>query len=222
MIQNYLLSNCLLLIEEMNQKFKHVSREELKYYADHDFSEADLVFLLSYYFKNLVSFNLKGRSGDIEVKSLDFLVEVKHLRNTKSSGGNYTNTPNWNDTFQKDFDWLCEHIRKGNKGKRAFILGWFNAVESFSQILHLGLSSDNKSGGAMPSVNAERMKLFPFLNVPTVNSKTKDVTYMYTTDIYSNDRYEPSTIKVEGLMNNYVNCLFLGKPTDKFHFAIYY
>jgi hypothetical protein len=205
----------------MNQRYS-LERDKLKEFADRNFSEADLVFLLGFPFKNLASFNMQGKSGDIEIESLGLIVEVKYLRNTKSGNGNYTNTPNWKDTFEKDFEWLCNNIREGNKGKRAFILGWFNVVDSFSQIMHLGMSNSNKSSGWMPEINKDRLSYFPFLNVPSKDSKTRDISYMYSPDIYTSEKYEPSTIKVEGLFNNYVHCLFVGKKTDKFHFAIYY
>ena len=54
--------------------------------------------------------------------------------------------------FQQDFDWLMDEIDAGNKNKVAFVIGWFNCVDSFSQLIQLG-----KGGGAYPLVDERKL-----------------------------------------------------------------
>ncbi len=217
MIDKYLISNSLIVIQEFNDRFSHLSNEQLKEFSDKEFSESDLVFLVAFPFKHLARFSTLGSGRDIYIKPLDFCIEAKYLRNTKSTNGHYSNTITWKNAFQKDFEWLCEEIKRGNKGKRAFILGWFNVVDSFSQIMQLGKGGSNgKSGGGLPDVNDEKLRLFPFLNLDGDKIKTKDIKYMYS------KAYDNHSITVKGLFTNTVNCIFLGKESDKFHFAIYF
>lgn len=160
MIDKYLISNCLFIIDEFNEKFEGLSREELKEFADLDFCEADLVVRLGYPFRQLASFNMQGNSRDIVVKKKDFVIEVKYLRNFESNSANGTkrrsNKLTWEEAFQKDFNWLCNEIVEGKKGHRTFILGWFNAANRFSEIMQLG-----QGKGAHPKLNKGKRTIIP-------------------------------------------------------------
>lgn len=54
-----------------------------------------------------------------------FKIEVKYLKNWKGTSGKYSASKTWKE-YQDDFDWLLTEIDNGNKGKVAFIFGWFN------------------------------------------------------------------------------------------------
>ncbi|MEN1969197.1 hypothetical protein WMZ97_14115 [Lentibacillus sp. N15] len=208
-IDQYLISNCLFIIDEFNERFDSVNNKEaLKNIADSGFSEADLTVRLGYPFRQMAKFNMQGPdTRDIVVDSKDFLIEVKFLRNFQSSGGK-ANKITWKE-IKKDFDWLFTEITKGNKGNRAFIIGWFNAVERLSQIVQLG-----KGKGMYPEIDEEKMRYFPFLNKN--GSKTKDIFYMYP------DAYEVIPIQISGYAGRGANCMFFGKESDKFHIALYW
>ncbi|MDD4438415.1 MAG: hypothetical protein PHS04_10320 [Tissierellia bacterium] len=210
MIDEYLLANCRLIIDELNYRFRNFNNiESLKEFADIEFNEADLVFMLGYPFRSLASYNMQGKAGDITVKSKNFIIEVKYLRNTMSEELHYTNAAPYKSTFEKDYTWLCREVNKGNKGKRAFVLGWFNAFSSFASIMQLG-----KTKGRFPKLDRERLEKFPFLTIDKYKDNTKDIYYAYDKQ-YNN-------LITDHLNEQDINCLFLGKETDKFHFAIYY
>lgn len=80
-ISQYLLSTCLFAIDELNEQYKNVPKEDLK--------------------------------------------------NWKSTSGTSSASKKWAE-FQKDFDWLINEIEKGYKNKRAFVIGWFNCVNSIT------------------------------------------------------------------------------------------
>ncbi|XNN69446.1 hypothetical protein ACLM2U_16945 [Bacillus pumilus] len=208
-IDQYLISNCLFIIDEFNERFNQVKdKSELKIIANSGFSEADLTVRLGYPFRQMAKFNMQGPdTRDIVVDSKEFLIEVKFLRNFQSGGGK-ANKITWKE-IKKDFDWLYTEIRKGYKGKRAFIIGWFNAVDRLSQIVQLG-----KGKGMYPDIDEEKMKHFPFLN--RTGLKTKDIFYMYP---YA---YEPIPIQIPGYAGKGANCMFFGKEEDKFHMALYW
>lgn len=222
MIDKYLISNCLFLIDEFNDRYADLTKEELKVIADTEYTEADIVVRLGYPFKHMATFNMQGTSkesgSDILVKSKDFRIEVKLPRNYKSGNKNKTScsSSNWKE-MQKDFEWLYGEIKKGKKGQRAFIIGWFNAVERFSQIVQLG----EKRGGN-PDINQDKFKYFPFLNVRTdpeelkTTYKTRDIIYQWS------DAYKELTMRIPGYVDESANCMFFGKPTDKFLIAMYY
>lgn len=220
MIEKYFISNCLFLIDEFNDRYANLTKEELKVISDTEYTEADIVVRLGYPFKHMATFNMQGTSkesgSDILVKSKDFRIEVKLPRNYKSGNKNKTScsSSNWNE-MQKDFEWLFSEIKQGKKGQRAFIIGWFNAVDRFSQIVQLG-----KSRGKYPEINQDRFQYFPFLNVktemPETIYKTKDIIYQWT------DAYKELTVRIPGYVDESVNCMFFGKPTDKFLIAMYY
>ncbi|MTI49675.1 MAG: hypothetical protein FH761_17735 [Firmicutes bacterium] len=219
MIQNYLISNCLLIIEDLNQKFDRHDSEEIQRFAVSDFDESDLVFLIAYPFRNLMKVSMQGKNEDIKVRNLDFTIEVKYLYATKSSAGNYSNKRKFHESFIKDFNWLIKEIKEGNKGKTAFVIGWFNTYGSFSNIMQLG-----KNRGKNPQVNIDKIKYFPFLYTPSTECHVNEITYRYSQNdsVYTSESYSPDTISIPDLKEGKVNCIFLGKESDKFHFAIYY
>jgi len=220
-IQNYLISNCLLIIEDLNHKFERYEMDEVQMFAVTEFDESDLVFLLAYPFRNLMKVSMQGKNEDIKVKSLDFVIEVKYLYATKSSVGNYTNKRSFDETLRKDFKWLKNEIEMGNKGKRAFVLGWFNTYNTFSNIMQLG-----KTTGQNPIVNMDKVNYLPFLYTPSRECHVNDIKYRYdgsiNESVYSSESYKPDTVFIPELKSGKINCIFLGKEKDKFHFAIYY
>jgi hypothetical protein len=199
MIQNYLISNCLLIIEDLNQRFSRHENDEILDFATKEFDESDLVFLLAYPFRNIMKVSMQGKNEDIIVKSLNFIIEVKYLYSTKSMAGNYTNKRSFQETFIK---------------------GWYNTYGSFSNLMQLG-----KSTGANPIVDIEKINYFPFLYAPSKNCHVNEVKYRYeeqSNAITFEESYKPDTVSIPNLKKGKVNCLFLGKETDKFHFAIYF
>ena len=209
-IDQYLISNCLFIIDEFNDRFERIqTKKDLKEIADNGFTEADLVVRLGYPFRQMAKFNMQGPdTRDIVVDSKDFQIEVKFLRNFTSNYGKTSNKITWKD-LDKDFQWLFSEIKKGSKGKRAFVIGWFNSVERFSQIVQLG-----KGKGKEPDIDEEKRRVFPFIN--SVGSKTKEIFYMYSS------AYEPLTVQIPGYPGVGANCMFFGKGTDKFHIALYW
>ncbi|SCB77393.1 hypothetical protein GA0061094_0417 [[Bacillus] enclensis] len=109
-IDQYLISNCLFIIDEFNERFNYVNdKSELKDIADSGFSEADLTVRLGYPFRQMAKFNMQGPdTRDIIVDSKDFLIEVKFLRNFQRGGGK-ANKITWKE-IKKDFDWLYTEI----------------------------------------------------------------------------------------------------------------
>lgn len=221
-LEKYLLSTCLFVIDDFNIQYKDLSvrSPELKSEADTCYTEADLVVRLGYPFRQMANFSLKtskgkdGEFNDIIVKERDFRIEVKYIRNSKSGNKTaaYSVHRNW-DTIEEDLLWLIEEVRKGNKGKRAFVIGWFNSTERFSDQMQLG-----KGGGRYPVINPERMKYFPFIGYDDKSCLMSTVKYNYSS------AYNPISIHLPGLARDglSVQCLFLGESEDKFHFAIYY
>ncbi|MEK5038758.1 hypothetical protein [Sporosarcina sp. FSL K6-3457] len=188
------------------------TKEELKIIADNEYSEADMVVRLGHPFRQMATFNMQGKSkelgNDIVVKSKGFKIEVKLQKNYKSNGDGSSNSATWKP-LEKDFQWLFNEIQAGNKGKVAFVLGWFNAVDRFSQIVQLG-----KGKGRYPVIDNTRKEFFPFLH--SSGDKTKDITYLYS------EAYEKLTVKSLISSDYKANCMFLGSEKDKFHIAIYW
>lgn len=211
MIDKYLISTCLFAIDEFNERFENKASEEIKEFADSRFCEADLVVRLGYPFRQMASFNMQGTARDIVVPKNDFIIEVKYLRNFKSnSGKNQSNKAIWENAFQKDYDWLCKEIIGGKKGHRTFVIGWFNAVNRFSELMQLG-----EGKGRYPDINKDRLILFPFLTHKAGSTKTKDIFYKYE------QAFKEKPIPIPGHQEE-VTCTFLGRESDLFHFAIYY
>lgn len=216
-ISQYLLSTCLFTIDELNEQYSNLTKEELRSVADTKFNEMDITVRLGYPFKQMVHYTVGDgkRSGskvnhDLYIESKDFKIEVKYLKNWKCTSGTNSNSKTWAE-YQKDFDWLIEEIEQGHKHKRAFVIGWFNCVDSISQYLQLGVGA-----GSKPLINEERVSYFPFLRKTKAPTYTTDLTYNY-------DRaYGELALDLIGQHNPNCNCLFLGCESDVFHFAIFY
>ena len=223
-IDQYLLSTCLFIIDEFNEMYNSIDNTELKRIADEEYNEMDICVRIGYPFRNIVHYtvgdgrkkknnddeNAKSKiNHDLFVKSKDFKVEVKYLKNWKSNRGNLSASKNWKE-YQQDFDWLYNEIKNGNKGKCSFVIGWFNCVDKFSTLIQLG-----GTPGGKPKVDPYKVAYFPFL---------KSLGVIYTQDlIYNYSRaYKPQSIDLIYDLKDEYNCLFLGNENDKFHFAIYY
>ncbi len=217
-IEQYLLSPCLLTIDEFNEKYSSFSMAQLKQIADDKYNEMDICVRIGYPFKQMVHYtkgDLKKEQNvkinhDLYIELRDFKIELKYLKNWNCSSGTKSASLNW-DTIQNDFDWLQYEIRNGNKGKRAFIIGWFNCVERFSQLIKLG-----EGAGSKPLINETRVSYFPFLTKDKVPTYTSDLVYNYA------DAYKPVSVNLIGKDNQHISCLLVGNETDVFHFAIYF
>ena len=106
---------------------------------------------------------------------------------------------------------MIKEIKDGNKHKRAFIIGWFNCVDNFSQYMQLGTGK-----GSKPIANEERIAYFPFLKKIKVPTLTTDLVYNYAT------AYRETQLTLIGEDEVDCNCIFLGNENDCFHFALYY
>lgn len=217
-IDQYLLSTCLFIIDEFTEKYNGLTNEELKSIADGKFNEMDICVRIGYPFRQMAHYTVgdggkKSKSKinhDIYIESKDFKIEVKFLKNWPSYVGTKSGSANWGP-FQEDFDWLLQEIKDGKSGKRAFVIGWFNCVDSFSRLIQLG-----SGAGCKPLVSHEKLTYFPFLNKMKVPTHTTDLVYNYS------NAYKPLPVNLIGEINITYNCLFLGNSNDKFHFAIYY
>lgn len=218
-ISQYLVSTCLFTIDELNEQYKSLDKEQLKIIADKEFNEMDITVRLGYPFKQMVHFTTSGEkrkkgskvNHDLYVRSKDFKIEIKYLKNWKSGAGTSSASKNW-DEYQKDFNWLIQEIKDGYKHKRAFVIGWFNCVDTIARCLQLGSGS-----GSKPLVNEERLAYFPFLR------RLKAPTH--TTDLINNydSAYKELSLNLIGEeIGPTCNCMFLGNENDVFHFAIFY
>lgn len=217
MIEKYLLSTCLFVIDDFNEQYKKFSIQsnELNEEAI-GYSEADLVVRIGYPFRQMAKFVMQTSKGknsgnDIVVPSKDFRIEVKYLRTQKSDSGTQTNKSQGWDDIKADFNWLMDEIEKQNKGKRAFIIGWFNSTKSFSNQMPLGVSEPR---GRTRQIDIDKYMFFPFLNHDPTKGTTDCITYRY--DV----AFEPLLLNISGF-NEQLHCLFLGQAIDKFHIAIY-
>ena len=62
-ISQYLLSTCLFTIDELNEQYKALDKEQLKKVADEEFNEMDITVRLGYPFKQMVHYTV----GDSKV-----------------------------------------------------------------------------------------------------------------------------------------------------------
>ena len=162
-IDQYLVANCLYMIDEFNMLYKGWDKPELKIEADEKFNEMDIIVRLGYPFKQNAHYTA-GESGrikkaqkinhDLYIGQRDFKIEVKYLKNWVSSANTRAASKSWS-VFQQDFDWLMDEIDADNYGKVAFVIGWFNCVDSFSQLIQLG-----KGNGAYPLVDERKKEYF--------------------------------------------------------------
>lgn len=219
-IEQYLIGTCLSIIDEFNILYEKYTWEQLKKEADEKYNEMDITVKVGYSFKQTVHYTVGEKetnkkqekiNHDLYVKQRDFKIEIKYLKNYTSSSDTKTASKNW-CVFQQDFDWLMDEIDANNKGKVAFVIGWFNCIDSFSQVMQLG-----KGRGAYPLVNENRLCYFPFLKNGKVPARTKDLEYNYDTCAY-----KEKNINQIGTRGGEYNCMFLGNRNDRFHFAIYY
>lgn len=217
-IEKYLLYACLFMIDDFNDKYKQIPprSSELENVAD-NFSEADLVFRLGFPFGNGARFSTQTARGknkgfnDIVIKSKGFGIEVKFLKRYKSNKGKTSsNKISWKQ-IKEDFDWLQNKILEGNKGKFAFVIGWFNSTGRFSQQIQLG-----GGRGALQEISKEKECYFPFLKYDIEKRSTLSEGYNY------NKPFEPLELPISIENNEKINCIFVGESEDKFHFVIYY
>jgi len=219
-IDKYLVATCLSIIDEFNIMYEGYDKKALKKIADEKYNEMDITVRIGSPFKNNVHYTVgegvKAKKAqkinhDLYVDKKDFKIEVKYLKNWKTPSNTWSATKNWS-VFQQDFDWLMDEIDTENDGKVAFVIGWFNCVEFLSQLIQLGEGS-----GAYPLVNENKLRYFPFLTKTKEPTRTIDLDYNY-----EKCAYEEWKISHVGTRSNDYHCMFLGKPEDKFHFAIYY
>ncbi len=219
-IDQYLVATCLSIIDEFNILYRGYTHNQLKKEADEKFNEMDLTVRVGYPFKQTVHYTvgesaktkkIKKINHDLYVEQRAFKIEIKYLKNWVSTSDTRSVSKNWS-VFQQDFDWLMDEIDSGNKGKVAFVIGWFNCVDSFSQLIQLGQGS-----GAYPLINKNRLCYFPFLKKTKEPTRTKDLTYNY--ESYA---YESTRLNQVGTRSQEYNCMFIGSNNDCFHFAIYY
>lgn len=201
-IKDFLFSIMLLTIEEYNVRFQYINeREKMRGIANEDFSESDFVNKLVVPMPNIA--NIEHKNRDIYIKNLDFEIEVKYLRNFKSSTGTACKTT-WKN-IAKDFDWLEREIRKGNKGKRAFIIGWFNVYDYLGEVIQLGIHL-----GQSPKINHVRIQYFPFIEFHGKNPRNSNYNYSIA--------YKSLTVP----FNADMECIFFGSENDKFHIVMYF
>lgn len=219
-IDQYLLSPCLVIIDEFNEKYQNISKKQLKQIADEKYNEMDICVRVGYPFKQMVHYtkgdlkkHLKTKiNHDLFIELNDFRTELKFLKNWICSSGTRSASKNWKE-IKADFDWTTTEIKNGNKGRIAFIIAWFNCVDYFSQLIQLG---DGNTKGCKPIASEEKICYFPFLRKKTSPTYTIDLAYRY--DL----AYKPLQVNLIGEDNIDLNCIFLGKETDVFHFAIYF
>ena len=213
-IEQYLLSTCLFIIDEINEQYKNETKEQLRELSNNRYNEMDITVRLGYPFKQMVHYTVgdkgnKKSNHDLYVESKDFKIEVKFPKNWKSKSGVYNNKKLWSE-YQKDFEWLFNEIKNGHKGKRAFIIGWFNCADYFSQIIQLGTET-----GLNPILNEERFSYF-LKKLKASPTRVNDLAYNY------HDAYQKLSMNIIGNEVVDCNCIFLGNEEDKFHFALYY
>lgn len=202
MIKVYLTSNILWLIQDFNNRFKFVNDKRLlRKIANEEFNESDLVNRLVTPMLNLATINSNSR--DIVIRSLNFEVEVKFLRNFKSEKG-YASKTMW-ECLSKDFFWLGNSIKRNKKGKRAFLVGWFNIYDYLGEIIQLG-----NHVGRSPKINPARVKYFPFIQDGIKYTKE------------SRCDYTKSFTELQVFPYEKMQCVFFGNEADIFHMALYY
>lgn len=219
-IVQYLVATCLFTIDEFNILYQKYKQDELKRIADEKFNEMDITVRIGYPFKQTAHYtvgeSVKTRkeqkiNHDLYIEQKDFKIEIKYLKNWKTSSNTRSASKVWS-VFQQDFDWLMDEIDAGNKGKIAFVIGWFNCVNSFSQLIQLG-----QGNGAHPLANESKLCYFPFLKRDEIPVRTSKLKYGY-----DDCAYMALKLNLISSRRGIYNCMFLGSPKDCFHFAIYY
>lgn len=207
-IEEYLRITCQLVIDEFNEEYRALdSKEELRKIANEQFSLLDMCNRIGGVFKTKVHY----KGNNIIVNNNDFNISLHYLKSYKSDKGNPSNRKPWKE-HKSQFKWIEDEITLGNKRKNAYIICWFNCIDTFSQVMQLGQST-----GSNPYINDNKFIYFPFLKKTNIPAKTLDIDYNY---LKSHE-----TLKVDILGANKdieYNCMFIGTKEDKFHFAIYY
>ena len=70
-IDQYLVSTCLLIIDELNISYKGYTKEELKKEADEKFNEMDITVRMGYPFKQLVHYTVCESSKTKKEKKIN-------------------------------------------------------------------------------------------------------------------------------------------------------
>lgn len=219
MINEYLDLICSLLIDQFNVRYEHYSKDELKNEANYRYVESDWVYKIGRYFNDLAYYERRDNENnqshhDICIPSKDFIIELKYLKNWKSTSNSSSARRQW-AAYEKDFQWLERELENGKKGKRAFLLIWCNCLEYFGQVMQLGTTP-----GVKNPVNKDRLVYFPFLmnNKAELNEiLTRDLVYNYGKNFPC--QLDLNTI---GKGNIDMDCLFLGNEEDRLHIAIYF
>ncbi len=219
-ISQYLIANCLSIIDEFNIFYRDYDKTKLKKEADEKFNEMDITVRIGYPFKQTAHYTVgesvktkkdKKINHDLYIQEKDFKIEVKYLKNWKTPSNTWSASKTWS-VFQQDFDWLTDEINAGNKGKVAFVIGWFNCVKSLSQLIQLGTGN-----GAHPFASESKLAYFPFLIRSEIPTRTSNLEYGYDEFAYSE-----MTLNLISSKRVTCNCMFLGNEHDCFHFALYY
>lgn len=222
MIDEFLRIICKLTIYDFNERYQHIQprSSELIEIAS-DYMEQDLVARIGYFFRDRATYerqyvkeikaNGKPKTGhnDLWVKSQDFRLEIKYPKTHKSDGGGEKNKLTWKQHISPDFEWLQKELLSGHKGKRAFVIGWFNILE-FNNLVQLGDRPGNS-----PLVDTSKEFYFPFITFNQRTRRTDTIRFNYgIADTYL-------SIDIPDFQET-MQCVFLGKETDIFHFAIYF
>ena len=198
----------------LSMLYKGWDKPELKIEADEKFNEMDITVRLGYPFKQNAHYTV-GESGrikkaqkinhDLYIGQRDFKIEVKYLKNWVSSANTRAASKSWS-VFQQDFDWLMDEIDNGKNGKVAFVIGWFNCVDSFSQLSQLGTGN-----GAYPLADERKLAYFPFLIKKDENApkQTKNLAYDYE------NAYIESPVRISSKRKGKYRCMFIGEKDDK-------
>ncbi len=102
-----------------------------------------------------------------------------------------------------------DEIYSDKPGKVAFVIGWFNCVDSFSQLIQLGTGN-----GAYPLTDERKRRYFPILEANKVPVCMKDLKYCY--------KKAYMELPLDLISSKYYviyKFMFIGEEKDKFHFA---
>ena len=69
-IDQYLLSTCLFIIDELNEKYEKTNNDDLKIIADDKFNEMDICVRIGYPFKQMVHFTIGDKRSKDKSKKI--------------------------------------------------------------------------------------------------------------------------------------------------------